>query len=198
MFAGIAAWLADRLGKVGGKLLEFIFAVALLIVLIGGPYWLGMRHQSQADAVVQAQAQTAAVQKLAAAQARGDAIAAKLAVSKARVETVYKTITKEVPHVVTVYRERPGAPLIAQPDLVFTRGAVRLWNHALDPELPAAAGVAADASASAGPADDADVNSGVSRQQLLDNHTANAERYTACRQQLTALIAWHHAVGAHR
>lgn len=189
MFAGIAALFAAKLGKLGGKLAEVIVALALLLALVGGPYWLGMRHQAQTDAAVQAKAQAVAAHKLAIAQAKGDAIAAQLAVAQANVKTVYKTITKEVPHVVYKYRPAPHAALQPIPHAVFTVGAVRLWDRALDPELPAAAGGAAEDAAATDPA----LDSGVSQQQLFANHVANAQRNTACRQQLSALIAWHHA-----
>lgn len=191
MFAALATWAAGRLGKLGGKLLEVIVALALLIVLVGGPYWLGMRHQSQADAAVQARAQAVAAQKLVVSQAAGAAIAAKLADAQAHVRTVYQTITKEVPHVVTVYRPAPGAALEPLPRAVFTRGFVGLWNGALDPGLSATTAGAAATATGAGAAADPELDSGVSEGDVLRNHVANAETCTAIRQQLTALIAWH-------
>lgn len=187
MFAAIAAFATRALGRIGGKLLELIVAIALLIVLVGGPYLLGMRHQSQIDQTVQAKAQTAAAHKLLAAQAKGQKLAAKLATTQAKTRVVYRTITKEVPHVVTVYREKPGAPLQPLPRFVFTVGAVRVWDRALDPELPAAAGVAVDTATGTDPA----LDSGINQQQLLQNHVDNAEACTETRQQLKALIAWH-------
>lgn len=194
MFAAIVEGCVSLLGKTGGKLVEFSIAAALLIVLVGGPYWLGMRHQKETDAALQAQMQTAAAHKLLAAQTRGDAIAAQLAQAQANVRVVYQTITQEVPHVVFKYRPRPGAALRPVPRAVFTVGAIRLWNHALDPELSAGAGVPAQDATGADAALDSALDSGVTEQQLLANHVVNAESCDAIRRQLAALIAWHQSV----
>jgi len=194
MFAWIASFAVTKLGNAGGKLLEFIVAMGLLLVLVGGPYWLGLRHQTAVDQIAQQQAQIVSQQKLAKAQAVGQQIATQLAVNRVKTQIVYQTITKEVPHVIVKYRTAPGAPLQLLPRFVFTVGAVGLWNCALDPSLSATACESPDAASGTDPALDA----GISEQQLLSNHIDNAERCDDIRQQLQALIDWHHqTAGVH-
>ena len=192
MFTGIAVWAATKLGGIGGKTLEFIIAVVLLIVLVGGPYWLGMRHQAQADEATRQTQIAAAAKVLAAKQVAGEKIAAKAAVAQAKVQVVYRTITQEIPHVVTVYRPAPFATLRPIPRAVFTVGFTRLWNHALDPELSAATAEPAGAASAADPA----LDSGLGEADIVSNHSANAEQYDTCRRQLNTLIDWHHQIGA--
>lgn len=187
MFASIAWWFASRFSGVTAKLLEFIVAVLLLIVLVGGPYWLGLRHQRAVDHIALQKAQLANQQKLAKADAAGQRIAAKLNVDQVKTQIVYRTITKEVPHVVYKYRKVPGAPLQAVPRAVFTRGLVGLWNCALNPDVSAAACESPETAAGGDPA----VDSGLGEHDILANHVVNAQACDDIRKQLTALVDWH-------
>lgn len=187
MFAGIATWLAGKFGGVAGKLLELIIAFLLLLVLVGGPYWLGMRHQSATDQIAQQKAQLALQQKLAAQDAAGRKIADKLDIAQVRTQVIYRTITREVPHVIVKYRSAPGAPLQALPRAVFTRGFVGVWNCALDPGLPDCAGESPQATGAGDPA----LDSGITEHDIIANHIANAHACDDIRKQLNALIEWH-------
>ncbi|HEX7380864.1 MAG TPA: hypothetical protein VF265_01790 [Nevskiaceae bacterium] len=201
MFAWLASAAASLLGKAGGLVWQLIAGGVVLAVLIGGPYYLGMRHQRGIDeaaaarlAQSEAEARAQVAQALVIAQRKGEALAAELADAQAKTQIVYRDIVKEVPHVVTVYREAPGAALKPLPRAVYTRGFVGLWNRALDPGLPAAAAEPAEGAAGADPA----LDSGLSQQQLLENHVDNAEKCDAIRTQLDALIRWHETVGSGR
>jgi hypothetical protein len=179
---GIPQWLA-----------ELLLGALIVIALFGGGFYLGDSHRGDADTAAADQAQIAHLQQLQALQAKGEALQAKFDTARAQTVVEYRTITKEVPHVTTVYRPAPGAALQPLPAAVFTRGFVRVWNSALDPGVPAPAGGAAPAPGAADPADD--LASGLQQQQLLENHVDNAAGCTAVRQQLNALIDWHQQIG---
>lgn len=196
MFAGIAAWAAGKLGTLGGKLAELIVALGLIIVLVGGPYWLGLRHQREVDQAATERAAATAAQRLSAAQARGELLAMQLAQARANARVVYRTIREEVPRVTVVYRPAPGAPLEPVPRAVFTVGFVGLWNRALFAgELPGAASESADSAAATHTADPA-LDAGITEDDVLRNHVDNAQICSDIRAQLEALIAWHHHTDA--
>ena len=206
MFAWAGMWVSGKLAGLGGRLAEVVVALALLLALVGGPYWLGVRNQERADALREAQRQAAAEQKLAAAQVKGEAVASRLQTEKEESNVVYRTLVREVPRVVTVYRPAPGASERALPRCVFTRAYVGVWNAALRgaDELSASAGGAAAAAGGAGAAGGAaesastdagaEVDSGLGQAEVLRNHVDNAAQCEGMRQQLDALIDWHAAV----
>lgn len=90
--------------------------------------------------------------------------------TKVETKTVYRTLIKEIPHATT------GA-------VCFNDVAGRLWNDALFGNLPDATSGPADETARAHTDD-----------IILSNAVLNFEQYTACRQQLNALIDWHEKV----
>jgi hypothetical protein len=104
MFAGLATWAASALGGLGGKLLEVIVGLVLLLVLVGGPYYIG-RHQAQtACELAAARAQVAAQVAAQSTQARQEAISAQAAATaqtqiereRAHTRTLVKEVTRYV------------------------------------------------------------------------------------------------------
>ena len=85
--------------------------------------------QSQATADAQAKH----LRELRAEQERGDALSEKLLFTNAENAKLSNDLKKRVPHVSTVYIEKPGAAPVALPDRPFTAGWVRDYNAALGP-----------------------------------------------------------------
>ena len=77
--------------------------------------------QSQATADAQAKH----LRELRAEQERGDALSEKLLFTNAENAKLSNDLKKRVPHVSTVYIEKPGAAPVALPDRPFTAGWVR-------------------------------------------------------------------------
>ena len=160
-----------------------IGAILVAIALAGGGYYQGWEKRGDHEAAIALKAERAAAVKLAAEVKRADDLAGKLAVEKGTIHEVIVEVVKEIPKVTTVYVEVPGEIAKPIPPAVITFGAVRLFDRALRPDLPASArefaypAGATDATRS--PADTPDV---------LNVHTVNAGRYAECRAQLNKLI----------
>ncbi|KTT63601.1 hypothetical protein NS383_18920 [Pseudomonas oryzihabitans] len=150
-------------------------------------------RQAQAEAG-QAAAEQAA-QRLAAEVQRGNDLALALDAKKAALRATTERLTGEIARVTTLYRRALDAPPEPLPAAVLTVGFGRLWNEALgiasngsEAGLSASAAPGrADAPASGAPAPD-DLASTLTPALLLANHIRNGEGYTACRDQLNALI----------
>ncbi|MDI3259667.1 MAG: hypothetical protein QJR02_08225 [Sinobacteraceae bacterium] len=144
MFSGIAAWAASVLGGVGGKLLEIIVGLALLLVLVGGPYWLGLRHARTECELAQARAQVAAQVAAQSAQAKQEAISTRSAAQattqiereRAHTRTLVKEVTRYVHDTIPAPPGAAGCGLDAD--------GLRIWRSA-----NAGADAAADASGAA-------------------------------------------------
>jgi type II secretory pathway pseudopilin PulG len=197
MFAALATWAAGKFGGMAGKLIELIVALALLLVLVGGPYWLGWSHRGSVDDAAASRTLAAQQahyeQQLAELQARGEAIAARKIADDASAQINYRALREEVPRVTTI-RPAPAASCPAAAALParaeFSVGFVGVWNDALAAaadDLPARPSGAAGAAS--GP-DPALTPTDVDQADVLSNHIDNAEQYAGCRRQLDALIDW--------
>jgi hypothetical protein len=130
MFSGIAAWAATAFGGVAGKLVEFIIAVALLLVLVGGPYWLGLRHARTECELAQARAQVAAQVAAQSAQAKQETISAQSAAQatmqiereRAQTRTLVKEVTRYVHDTIPAPPGAAGCALDAD--------GMRIWRSA--------------------------------------------------------------------
>lgn len=150
----------------------------------------------QSQATVDAQAKH--LRELRAEQERGDALSEKLLYANAENAKLSNDLKKRVPHVSTVYIEKPGAAPVALPDRPFTAGWVRDYNAALGlrvPQAPAAAGTAARTAAgiqavgALGGIDAADLaRSTVSQADVLDNHIDNSAVCKKLAAQLNAIL----------
>ena len=150
--------------------------------------------QSQATADAQAKH----LRELRAEQERGDALSEKLLFTNAENAKLSNDLKKRVPHVSTVYIEKPGAAPVALPDRPFTAGWVRDYNAALGlrmPEASTATGSAArtaariPAASSFGEIDAADLaRRTVSQADVLTTHIDNAAVCKKLAAQLNAIL----------
>lgn len=129
-----------------------------------------------------------------AQQQQSEVKAAELVEQQQATQVIYKTIERRIPYAVTQYIERPGAPVQAVPECIYTRAFVRVWNDANTATVSDAARVDADPPASADPV--AAESAGLERENIdsadiLRNHVDNAEQCTGIRQYLNALLDWH-------
>lgn len=134
------------------------------------------------------------VDKRIAQQALGDLLAAELSAKKDELRAVTDKLTGDVQRVTTLYRRALDAQLEPLPPADFTAGFVRVWNSALFGTTSAVsstgkAASGADASGAGASAAD-DLIAGITRADLLTNHTRNSERFSVCRAQLNDLIKW--------
>ncbi|WMD23085.1 hypothetical protein RAS12_12125 [Achromobacter seleniivolatilans] len=182
----------------------------LLVVLAGlGGYAQGHAYASAQgearhnDYVAQQNQATATalvnhMRALQVEQERGDELSLALLASHAERAKLSDDLKKRVPHVSTVYIEKPGAAPVPLPDRPFTVGWVRDYNAALGlrmPEAPAATGSVARTSpelSSSGPfggADAADLTrSTVSQADVLTAHHDNAAICRKIEAQLNAIL----------
>ncbi|ATI15733.1 DNA-packaging protein [Bordetella phage vB_BbrM_PHB04] len=165
--------------------------VLLVAALTGGAFYKGWDMRGDREAANQLKAQQKLQAEIDAQRARGDKLAADLELEKRNIKTVTVEVIKEVPKVTKVYVEKPGEPPKAIPPAVYTNGFVRVWDRALRPDLPAAAGEPA------GPSGGADLaRAPVDSPDILNNHAVNASQYAECRAQLNALITdWESRTG---
>lgn len=91
-------------------------------------------HAQQYQAVIQTQ-----YDDLVDAVARADQASTELLAANRQVADLTEQLSHRVPHVSTVYVERPGAPSRLLPERPFTAGWVRDYNAALGLFLPAPA-----------------------------------------------------------
>lgn len=160
------------------------------------------RHAAYVAQEAQARAQAISqnLTALRAEQERGDALSMQLLSSNAERAKLSEDLKKRVPHVSTVYIEKPGAAPVPLPDRPFTVGWVRDYNAALGlrmPQAAAAAGSAARTSAglhapgSIGGIDAADLaRSAVSQGDVLATHHNNAAVCRKLEAQLNAILDW--------
>jgi len=150
-------------------ILGLVFA---LIASHGFAYFKGYKRAEDAQASQMIEVLKRERELLAAYDVVSRELVSALQVKQADTKIVYRTITKEIPNATT------GR-------VCFNNDAASLWNDALKgsvSETPTGA-----AKASTGTYSDAEV---------LTNAAENFEQYTACRQQLNALIDWHEKVEA--
>lgn len=170
MFAWIASWLAGKFGGMAGKLLEFIIAAALLIVLIGGPYWLGMRHQRASDTAAQAKAamlqrealEQAVQQARSAQQLRDQAAVAANQTQQLHIKTRTQVLRKEVVRYVSTHPAVSACGLDAD--------GVRLWRAANAGHSAATGAAGSAGGAVPAPADAGQRRAGRSAGQPRTNH----------------------------
>lgn len=163
--------------------------LAGLIVSIGlavGGYAAGWSQRGDHEAANALKEKIAADAELKKERERGDALAVDLEAEKRNIKTVTVEVIKEIPKVTTVYVEVPGETPKIIPPSVITFGAVRLYNHALRPDLPESA------SEFAYPPGATDITRAkVDTPDILAVHAINASKYAECRVQLNKLIDWH-------
>lgn len=163
--------------------------IAGLIVSIGlavGGYAAGWSQRGDHEAAIALKAKIAADAELDKERERGDALVVDLEAEKRNIKTVTVEVIKEIPKVTTVYVEVPGETPKIIPPAVITFGAVRLFNTALRPDLPASA------SEFAYPTGATDITRAkVDTPDILAVHAINAGKYAECRAQLNKLIDWH-------
>jgi uncharacterized protein HemX len=185
--------------RLGGRAGAVVLAVMAAAMCSAGLYLWGVHTgTARAEAAHQAKASRSALraaeQRLAdqaAAQAQADALARQLA----RSQHALTRLQQEMAHVPTVvHAPAPdGAALAAPAGPAAAEGAdgeqlslaaVRLWNSALaGADVPAGA-----CGAAAAPAAACAAGAGIGLGQLHANGLDNAQRCSACRQQLDALI----------
>lgn len=144
MFAALSTWAARVLGGLGGKLLEAIVGLVLLLVLVGGPYYVGRRQAQTACELAQARAQVAAQVAAQSAQAKQAAISARAAAQattqiereRAHTRTLVKEVTRYVHDTIPAPPGAAGCALDAD--------GLRIWRSA-----NAGADAAADAAGGA-------------------------------------------------
>lgn len=160
-----------------------IGALALALGLAGGGYYQGWEKRGDHEAAITLKAKLATDKLLAAEAARADRLAGELAAEQRNIKTVTIEVVKEIPTVTTVYIEKAGDAPIPIPRSVITFGAVRLYNRALRPDLPAGAG---EFAYPPGATDLARAR--VDTPDILAVHALNAGKYADCRSQLNKLI----------
>ncbi len=160
----------------------------------------GQRRAEHADYLrVQAQAQAAREAQhsadLAAAYEAGDQQAAALRAANIRADDLAEQLKHQVPHVSTVYIEKPGAAPRPLPDRPFTVGWVRNYNAALGLSGrealrdPADAARASPGPSAPGPVSAADLaRSAVTQADVLENHTGNSLACVKVTNQLNAIL----------
>lgn len=166
--------------------------VILLLLALGIAFYaysLGWEHRGNAVAAQQLKTERHLRSELQVQIQRNAALSKAYETEKQKAKTVYRTIRQEVPRVVEKYIERPGSPAADVPAWVVTRGFVRVWNEGLSGAVSASTAGSAGPAATADPVDDQRV--GIAAADILGNHVDNAEQYSECRRQLTALIQWH-------
>ena len=168
---------------------EMCLGAAIIAGLFGGGYYVG-HHAAADDAQIAMQrAQLAHAAEMARLTNMGQQIQAKFESQQSQANVVYQQIVKEVPHVVTIYRTALDAAPQPLPRCIFTVGNVGLWNAAGNPVLPA------DSSRPADPPVAVDtpgsqLDSGVTQQDVLNNHIANAHECEAVKRRLNAIADW--------
>lgn len=157
--------------------------IVIAIALAAGGFYEGWDMRGDHEAAIALKAKADADKLIAAEKLRGDGLANDLEIEKRNIKTVTIETIKEVPKVTTVYVEVPGEAAKPIPPAVVVWGAVRLYNHALRPDLPDAA------SQFAYPAGATDLTrSPVDTPDILTVHVENAGKYAECRAQLNKLI----------
>lgn len=160
-----------------------IGAILMAIALAGGGYYQGWERRGDHEAAIALKAERAAAVKLADEVKRADELEAKLAVEKGTIHEVIVEVVKEIPKFTTLYIEKAGDEPHPIPRSVITFGAVRLFDRALRPDLPASA------SEFAYPPGATDVTrSTADTPDILNVHTVNAGKYAECRASLNKLI----------
>ncbi|WP_397458194.1 DNA-packaging protein [Pseudomonas asplenii] len=137
------------------------------------------------------QAADAALGELRASQEKGQLLASQLVSTKADLRKTTDKLQGEIDRVTKLYRRNLDAQPEPMPACLFTAGFVRVWNEANSHPavLPAdAASRAADPARGTSTADQ--LASGVTQQDILQNHVRNGERSATCRVQLKKLIEW--------
>ena len=129
----------------------------------------------------------AAAKRLAAEQARLDELAGKLAAQQREHRQATDRLIGEITRVNDLYRKTLDAEPEALPACVFTRGFVRLWDHATG-ALPTAADSGGAAAQGAQALALEQLDAGISRAQLLEHHIRYAEQCRNTAAQLDALI----------
>lgn len=160
-----------------------VAALVLAISLAGGGYYQGweMRGDHEAAAAFLLKQQTDVA--LEVERSRADGLAAELAAEVRNIKTVTIEVIKEIPKISTVYIEAANETPKPIPDAVIVWGAVRLYNRALRPDLPAGS------SEFAYPAGTTDITRAkIGIPDILGVHVENAGRYAECRAQLNKLI----------
>lgn len=164
-----------------------IAALVASIVISAGSYYAGWSQRGDHEAAIALKAKLVADANLKKAQDRADVLAVDLEAEKRNIKTVTIEVIKEIPKYTNVYIERgqdvtiePPKPIVPA---VYTFGAVRLFNRALRPDLPASA------SEFAYPAGVTDITrADIDTKDILAVHAINAGRYAECRTQLNKLI----------
>lgn len=189
----IWAWLVGKIGKVAATV---IAAVVLLLVAAAPFYFTYHAGWNARDAQAKAAEQAVKVQVLQQLLEFGskvNGIVGDYVLRRGGTEIVYRTLTQEIQHVVTVYKPTPQSAPVPLPRCVFTRGYVGLWNDALAGDVRSAAGTAGADGGSAGAysagAEDL-LDAGITQQDILENHVANAKVDRDVRNQCEAAIAY--------
>ncbi len=193
------------------KMLNISAATAWLILVLvvavaTGGYGLGYRQAdsqgkaalSQYQGQIATERATTALRlytQLLAEQARGDVLSLQLLATNAANGLLTQSLQERVPHVSTVYIEKPGAAPAPLPDRPFTTGWVRDYNASLGLGLPGTAtptrqpARAATGVPGAGSIDTADLGrSQVSQGDVLSNHHYNAAICKKIEAQLNAIL----------
>ncbi|MCX7061372.1 MAG: hypothetical protein NTZ11_10830 [Gammaproteobacteria bacterium] len=123
------------------------------------PFWLAWRagYNTRSAEIQEAQTRDTATQMawLVDQHERNAQLAGDYVLRRAATRTRYLQVFRSIPDVTSEFRPAPGAPLQPIPGCVFTGGAVRLWNRALEgaADDSAAAGRVPAAAGTAGAAD---------------------------------------------
>lgn len=188
----MVAWLIARgLSPLGARWILRGLAVALVALMLGSVYGAGYRakgHIVTQRELKHERAKSAEVERLRKENVQ---LSAEVNAQKQRDRVVYRTITRQVPHVVREIVEVPvgGGPAVCTVNHDF----VRLWNDALFARMPTPSSGTADPATRSDPA--GDQSSGIRPGALLVNHVENAESCHDIRRQLRRLTDWHKAHG---
>jgi len=162
---------------------SILAGVLIVIAAAGGGYYEGWSHRGDREAAVQLDLLKQKNVAIEVERVRADGLAAELEVSRREVRTVTVEVIKTIPSVTTVYVEKPGETPQAIPAAVVVWGAVRLYNRALRPDLPAGAGEFAYP-----PGATELTRAKIDTPDILAVHAENAGKYAECRAQLNKLI----------
>lgn len=143
MLTSLSLWAASKFGSIGGKLFELIVALILLLMLVGGPYYLGWTHRGDSDAAKQATAAKIEAQQTTHAVVveyqRRDDNATKAVTADSKAEGNAQAHTQQLHQEVIRY-------VTANPTSACSLDAdgMRIWRaaNAGDPAASDAAGVA--------------------------------------------------------
>ncbi|MGQ0530004.1 MAG: hypothetical protein ACT4PG_09365 [Panacagrimonas sp.] len=189
--------LLARLGPLAGRLLMPSLCLAIVAAAAWTVHFDGRKDCESTTQIQQQQDQIEHLQWLGEVADFNAQLAGDYILRRGQAALVYRTLYQEVPHVVTVYKPGPDAPVQPLPACVFTRGFVGVWNRALQADLatteasPGAAQATTGPSAAEGEDSAALFDAGITQEEILENHLANSEVSTAMRLQCERLIEFH-------